>query len=124
MAVCRTNWRALIATLGGLFSMSFGFCAVAQEGMHGDGHGRWHEFYATLKTPFGISCCRDQDCRPTQSRRVGDHYEVKVDGSWMSVSRDVIIDVIAPGGGAHVCAVASNDTIVDVPICVILPPDS
>jgi hypothetical protein len=42
----------------------------------------------------------------------------------MSVSRDVIIDVIAPDGGAHVCALSPNDAIVKVPICVILPPDS
>jgi hypothetical protein len=25
------------------------------------------------------------DCRPTQSRMVGDHYEVKVDGEWVPV---------------------------------------
>jgi hypothetical protein len=116
--------RSFILALGGVFSMSFGFNVVAQEGMHGEGHDKWHEFYATLTTPFGISCCRDQDCRPTQSRRVGDHYEVKVNGSWMSVSRDVIIDVIAPDGGAHVCALSGSDAIVEVPICVILPPDS
>ena len=30
------------------------------------------------------------DCRPTQSRMVGDHYEVKVDGEWMRVPRDKI----------------------------------
>jgi hypothetical protein len=39
----------------------------------------------------------------------------------MSVSRDVIIDVIAPDGGAHVCALSPSDAIVEVPICVILP---
>ena len=44
------------------------------------------------------------DCRPTQSRMVGDHYEVKVDGEWMRVPSDKINNVVAPDGGAHVCA--------------------
>jgi hypothetical protein len=30
------------------------------------------------------------DCRPTQSRMVGDHYEVKVDGEWTPVPKDKI----------------------------------
>jgi ABC transporter substrate binding protein len=36
------------------------------------------------------------DCRPTQSRMVGDHYEVKVDGVWTPVPNDKINNVIAP----------------------------
>ena len=44
------------------------------------------------------------DCRPTQSRKVSGDYEVKVDGAWISVSEDKINNVIAPDGGAHVCA--------------------
>jgi hypothetical protein len=35
---------------------------------------------------------------------VGDHYEVKVDGVWMPVPSDKINNVVAPDGGAHVCA--------------------
>src|SRR5947208_13476444 len=48
------------------------------------------------------SCCNLMDCRPTQSRMVGDHYEVKVDGEWMPVPNDKINNVVAPDGGAHV----------------------
>ena len=36
------------------------------------------------------------DCRPTQSRMVGDHYEVKVDGEWVPVPNDKINKVVAP----------------------------
>jgi cold shock protein len=39
------------------------------------------------------------DCRPTQSRIVGDHYEVKVDGVWTPVPYDKINNVIAPDDG-------------------------
>src|ERR1700720_1619376 len=58
--------------------------AVAQEGHYGLGHDKWHEsFYSTLKRDDGGSCCDLMDCRPTQSRMIGDHYEVKGDGAWM-----------------------------------------
>src|SRR6201984_1119675 len=52
----------------------------------------------------GGTCCNLMDCRPTQSRMVGDHYEVKVDGEWTPVPNDKINNVVAPDGGAHVCA--------------------
>jgi hypothetical protein len=65
------------------------FCvrAVVQEGFYGVGHDQWHmKFYLTLKrNDGGGSCCNLMDCRPTQSRMVGDHYEVKVDGEWTPV---------------------------------------
>jgi hypothetical protein len=35
---------------------------------------------------------------------VGDDYEVKVDGAWTPVPYDTINNVVAPDGGAHVCA--------------------
>ena len=40
------------------------------------------------RRPGGGSCCNLMDCRPTQSRMVGDHYEVKVDGAWTPVPYD------------------------------------
>jgi hypothetical protein len=70
------------------------------------GHDKWHQgFYSKLKRNDGQgSCCNLMDCRPTQSRMVGDHYEVKVDGVWTPVPYDKINNVVAPDGGAHVCA--------------------
>src|SRR5262249_51019523 len=66
--------------------------AVAQEGYYGVGHDRWHrEFYSKLNSNDGKGPCRNlMDCRPTQSRMVGDHYEVKVDGEWTPVPNDRI----------------------------------
>ena len=127
MAVGRANWRALIAMLGGVFSMFLGLCAAAQDGHYGVDHDKWHhEFYATLKRKDGsrMPCCSQNDCRPTQSRMVGNHYEVKVDGRWLSVPEDTIIDVVAPDGGTHVCAPKQDDYTRGLLFCVILPPDS
>jgi hypothetical protein len=97
--------------------------AAAQEGYYGVGHDKWHQgFYSKLKRNDGQgSCCNLMDCRPTQSRMVGDHYEVKMDGAWTPVPYDKINNVVAPDGGAHVCAprqVGQNKGII---FCVILP---
>jgi hypothetical protein len=57
----------------------------------------------------------------TQSRIVGDHYEVKMDGVWTPVPYDKINNVIAPDGGAHVCAPRQVGPNKGVIFCVILP---
>src|SRR5262252_10810372 len=92
----------------------------------GAGHEHWHmDFYSKLNRNDGKgSCCNLYDCRPTQSRRVGDHYEVKVDGEWTRVPNDKINNVVAPDGGAHVCAPRQEGANKGVLFCVILPPVS
>jgi hypothetical protein len=52
---------------------------------------------------------------------VGDHYEVKVDGEWIQVPNDKINNVVAPDGGAHVCAPRQVGSNKGVLFCVILP---
>jgi hypothetical protein len=93
-------------TLLGVAVVAMCLCvaAAAQEGYYGVGHGKWHEnFYSKLRrNDGGGSCCNVMDCRPTQSRMVDGHYEVKVDGVWTPVPSDKINDVAAPDGGAHV----------------------
>jgi hypothetical protein len=54
---------------------------------------------------------------------VGDHYEVKVDGQWMPVPDDKINHVVAPDGGAHVCAPRQEGLNKGVLFCVVLPPE-
>jgi hypothetical protein len=94
--------REFITLLGGVVSVFLCVSAAAQEGYYGVGHDKWHQgFYSKLKRNDGQgSCCNLMDCRPTQSRMVGDHYEVKVDGAWTPVPYDKINNVVAPDGGA------------------------
>jgi len=118
--------RPFISLLGSAVSAFLGVStAGAQEGYYGVGHDKWHQgFYSTLKrNDGGGSCCNLMDCRPTQSRMVGDHYEVKVDGTWTPVPPDKINNVIAPDGGAHVCAPKQEGVNRGVLFCVVLPPD-
>jgi hypothetical protein len=97
----------------------------AQDGHFGDGHDQWHkDFYERLiRKDTKTSCCNLADCRPTSARMVGDHYEVQVDGVWMSVPQDAIQNVSAPDGGAHVCAPPQNGRNKGVIYCVVLPPE-
>ena len=72
----------------------FGFHeAAALEGHLGEGHDTWHQrFYRTLDRPDTKEpCCSLTDCRPTSGRQVGDHYEVKVNGAWVSVPPNKIL---------------------------------
>ena len=74
-------------------------------GMHGDGHASLHKWYETLTEPgTGISCCSDLDCRPTVARVVGGTIEVMVDGEWMTVPPDKILNTPSPDLRSHVCA--------------------
>ena len=82
----RGGWRYLardrrefITLLGGAVSVFLCVSAAAQEGYYGVGHDKWHQgFYSKLKRNDGQgSCCNLMDCRPTQSRMVGDHPPVK-----------------------------------------------
>ena len=112
---------AIICLVSGCLCMR----TVAQEGYYGVDHERWHrDFYSKLNRNDGRgSCCNLMDCRPTQSRMVGDHYEVKVDGEWTPVPNDKINNVIAPDGSAHVCAPRQVGPNKGVVFCVVLPPE-
>jgi hypothetical protein len=96
--------------------------AWAQEGHHGVNHETWHSsFYSHLMRPdTKTSCCNLSDCRPTQGRQMGDHYEVLVDGAWTPVPPDKVVRETAPDGGYHVCAPEVPKGIL---YCVILPPE-
>ena len=97
----------------------------AQEASHGVGHDTWHaQFYSKLVKDDGGSCCNFNDCRPTLSRSVGNHYEVLVDGEWTAVPPDAIRKVVAPDQGAHVCAPSRALAVQPAMIyCVVLPPE-
>ena len=47
----------------------------------------------------------------------------KVDGKWMPVPNDRINNVVAPDGGAHVCAPRQEGLNKGVLFCVVLPPE-
>jgi hypothetical protein len=98
------------------------------DGFHGQGHAQWHEsFYRNLLIPgTKSSCCNLSDCRPTQIRTNGDHYEIMKDGRWIKVDPSKIVKAEAPDGGAHICAPDVHDTRAitpdpDLVYCIVMP---
>ena len=87
-----------VMTLGVVLAVFWFDAAVAQEGYFGHDHDKWHHgFYQTLERPDTKSpCCNLTDCRPTSGRQVDDHYEVKVNGAWVSVPPGKILKQSAP----------------------------
>jgi hypothetical protein len=94
----------------------------------GQGHAQWHDaFYKDLKIPGSkTSCCNLTDCRPTEVRANGGHYEIMKDGRWIKVQHEKIVKVTAPDGGAHICAPDSNAGRFDPDyvFCIVMPLES
>jgi len=55
---------------------------------------------------------------------VGDHYEVKIDGSWIAVLPNKVVKTSAPDQGFHVCAPHNFSGKPEHVYCVVLPPES
>ena len=52
----------------------------------------------------GLPCCDISDCRQTESRIVGSHYEALVEGKWIAVPPETVVDQSDnPTGHAVVC---------------------
>jgi hypothetical protein len=98
------------------------------DGHHGQGHAQWHDgFYRKLLIPgTKSSCCNMSDCRPTQIRTNGDHYEIMKNGRWIKVDPERIVKTQAPDGGAHICApeLGPGARDPDLVYCIIMPSET
>src|SRR6516164_5895232 len=114
-----------VMTLGVVLAGFWFDAAMAQEGYFGHDHDRWHHgFYQTLERPDTKSpCCNVTDCRPTSGRQVDGHYEVKVNGAWVSVPSVKILKQSAPDLGFYICAPFKFDGHPDHLYCVVVPPE-
>jgi hypothetical protein len=95
----------LVGALGHLWLLTWMISAKAFEGHHSHGHEELHAWYQTLRDYKGMSCCNENDCRPTSFRVIDGKAEIALDGEWVEVDeKKVLKDVIAPDHGSHVCA--------------------
>jgi hypothetical protein len=63
-----------------------------------------HSWYESLKQPdTGAGCCSIADCRPYDSRVVGDHYEILDHGRWLSVPNAAVVHRENKAGTAVAC---------------------
>jgi len=116
---------SFFAKLGIVLAVFWFGTALAQDGHFGRQHDKsHHSFYQTLVRPdTKTSCCNLTDCRPTSGRQVDDHYEVMVNGAWISVPPGKILKQSAPDLGFHVCAPFKFNGQPDHLYCVVVPPE-
>ena len=78
-------------------------------------------WFNSLQQPgSGISCCSIADCRRTDSRDAGDHYEAFVDGQWRPVPPSAVVErQDNPTGHAVVCYTPARGIM-----CFIKAPDA
>jgi hypothetical protein len=81
------------------------FAATAHAAPPPDADPALAPWFNSLRLPFtNALCCSIADCRPTDSRIVGDHYEAFVGGEWLAVPSDRILQRSDnPTGRAVVC---------------------
>lgn len=66
---------------------------------------RYEPWFESLRQPgTGMSCCSIADCRPTEFRIQGSHYQALVKGKWEDVPPSVVLRrTNNPTGRAIVC---------------------
>ena len=109
--------RRRLATLSLLTILSTG-PATAQhdagldDGWRGEGHAQNHDWYQDLRQPgTGYSCCNgsargnEGDCRPTRAYQDDEgRWFALLNGRWVAIAPQVILDRMSPDGRAHLCA--------------------
>jgi hypothetical protein len=66
---------------------------------------RSHDWYTGLRSPSGVTCCNERDCRPVAYRvnRVTGREEIQANGAWYPVEYDKVLPFSSPDGGYHAC---------------------
>jgi hypothetical protein len=102
------------ASLVVVLLLSFGF-PLAALGAPPDGAdpdspiGQW---FKSLRQPdTGLICCSIADCRPIEYRIAVDHYEVAIDGRWVSVPPEKVVHRENPTGHAILCRGPASSVI-------------
>ena len=64
-----------------------------------------HEWYTGLRSPDGMSCCNERDCRPVAYRvnRDTGREEINANGAWHPVEYDKVLPFSSPDGDSHAC---------------------
>jgi len=64
-----------------------------------------HEWYTGLRSPDGMSCCNERDCRPVAYRINPDtgREEIQANGRWYPVEYDKVLPFSSPDGEYHAC---------------------
>jgi hypothetical protein len=108
-------------TIGCVGAVLAGLTGVARAAPPPNADMSLAPWYNSLRQPqSGISCCSVADCRSTDSRIQGDHYEVLIEGEWRSVPPEAVLERSDnPTGHAVVCYTPTRGIL-----CFIKAPDA
>jgi hypothetical protein len=64
-----------------------------------------HGWYHGLRSPRGIECCDNRDCRPVPYRQNASsgREEIEVEGRWWPIEYENVLALPTPDGEAHAC---------------------
>jgi hypothetical protein len=62
-----------------------------------------HDWYTGLMTEDGRMCCNDRDCTPVNHRYTNNVLEVEIEGAWMTVRPNDVLQTSSPDNRAHAC---------------------
>lgn len=83
---------------------------------HGGGHAEHHDEYRHWKQPGnGMSCCNDQDCRPTRAYLTEEGWRAWDGTRWLLVPPSAVLSVRAKDGRTHLCATPAGHVYCLVP---------
>lgn len=93
--------RLALALIAAVLLIASGACAAPPP----DADPALAPWFRDLRVPgTGRSCCSVADCRPAEARTRGDHYEVLIEGRWIAVPPERVLDrADNPTGRAVVC---------------------
>lgn len=117
MAERSVRVAALTVTAGIVISVCpMSLTALAQAGAHGVQHAEHHDEYKDWKQPgTGVSCCNDQDCRPTRAYLTEDGWRAWDGTRWLPVPWSAVLDVRAKDGRSHLCSTPGGHVFCLVP---------
>jgi hypothetical protein len=80
-----------------------------------------HGWYHGLRSPRGVECCDDRDCRPVPYRlnASSGREEIEVEGRWWPIEYENVLALPTPDGEAHACWSSLGDQLQFR--CIILP---
>jgi hypothetical protein len=63
-----------------------------------------HAWFQSLKSPSGMSCCSEADCRYVVDRIGSTGYQAFFDNKWIDIPNEIVVRRDNPTGQAVLCA--------------------